>query len=99
MKVVSAFTALENLNLDYTSIGDAGLTDLAGLRHLKALGLDSTYVTDKSRDTLLALKKLEKLNIYHTVISPAAYQELKSALPSCKIIWEEASANPNRRRS
>jgi hypothetical protein len=99
MKVVGAFSGLETLNLDYTSISDAGLADLADLKGLKWLGLDSTYVTEKSGSVLLGFKALETLNLYHTVVTPPVYQDLKKGLPSCRIIWEEESANPNRRRS
>jgi hypothetical protein len=99
MKVVGAFTALETLDLDYTSVSDTGLADLAGLKNLKWLGLDSTYVTEKSREVLLGFKALETLNLYHTLVPSSVYQELKNGMPSCRIIWEEESANPNRRRS
>jgi len=76
-----------------------GLAKLGGLARLESLGLDSTYVTDKSRPLLLGYKHLARLNLYHTLITAPLHAELKSALPSCEIVWEAESANPNRRRS
>ena len=99
MPALAGLTSLETLNLDYTNIGDTGLAEIAGLKNLRSLGVDSTFVSDKSRELLSGLKKLESLNLYHTTITAPVHRELKTALPGCKIIWDEASANPNRRRS
>jgi Leucine-rich repeat (LRR) protein len=99
MKVVGAFTVLESLNLNYTSVGDEGLAALSKLSDLRVLGLDSTFVTDKSTALIAGFKKLQRLNLYHTLVTPAAQQELKSSLPGCDITWDENSARPNRRRS
>jgi len=99
LQVLAGFTGLEELDLNYTSIGDAGLASIAGLSNLTALGLDSTNITDKSAEVLIGLKKLAKLNLYHTLISPPVHKQLKTALPGCSILWDEQSANPNRRRS
>lgn len=99
MPALAGLTLLETLNLDYTNVGDKGLEEIAGLTNLKRLGVDSTFVGDKSRNVLAGFQNLESLNLYHTTVTAPVYRDLKTALPSCKIIWDEASANPNRRRS
>ena len=40
---------------------------------------------------------LKSLNLYHTLVTEKAMQELKSALPSCEIVFDRDSALPNRR--
>ena len=98
MKVIAGFTALESLDLNYTGVSDQGVAELATLKNLRTLGLDSTFVTDKSSATLLEFE-LRELNLYHTVVTGKAHDELKSGLAGCRITWDEKSAMPNRRRS
>ena len=43
--------------------------------------------------------KLKTLNLYHTLVTPKGYAELRAALPGCRIIWDPDSSLPNRRRS
>jgi hypothetical protein len=39
------------------------------------------------------------LNLYHTLVTETGYQNLKAALPDCRIIWERESSLPTRRGS
>ena len=70
-----------------------------GTRTHNTLSLDSTHVTDKSANQLRQFTKLKTLNLYHTLVTPKGYAELKAALPGCRIIWDPDSSLPNRRRS
>jgi hypothetical protein len=40
---------------------------------------------------------LKSLNLYHTLVTEKAMQELKSSLSSCEIVFDRDSALPNRR--
>ena len=62
-------------------------------------GIYALLIWDQSREILLGLRNLEQLNLYHTVVTNKAHDELKSGLAKCRIIWDEKSAMPNRRRS
>jgi len=87
------------IDRDYGEIYDAGQAKLAGLTKLTGLTLDSTHITGASVATLKGVAGLRSLNLYHTLVSKPAFEELKTALPQCRIVWDAASNLPNRRRS
>ena len=95
---VAAFKNLRSLNLDYTDVGDAGLALLTGLTQLEDLSLDSANASNEAADSITAFTNLKRLNLYHTLVDPEGYQAIRSSLPNCKIVWEEKSAGPMRRR-
>jgi hypothetical protein len=66
---------------------------------LRYLNLNNAEISDPSIETLRALPQLRELNLYHTLISPAAYEELRKPLPECRIIYDAESNAPHRRRS
>ena len=43
------------------------------------------------------MKTLKKLNLYHTLVTEKGLQELRTALPDCRIVFDRDSALPNRR--
>ena len=97
---VEALAALPNLaeiKLDYTAIDDKALASLEGHRAIRALSLDSTGVTDNGATLLKTMAGLKSLNLYHTLVTEKGVQGLKSALPSCEIVFDRDSALPNRR--
>ena len=49
MRHLAAATALRELNLAYTAVGDAGLASLSGLSALASLNLDSCHASDRCR--------------------------------------------------
>ena len=64
---------------------------------MRELSLDSTGVTDKGAPVLKSMAGLKSLNLYHTLVTEKGLQELKSALPTCEIVFDRDSALPNRR--
>jgi hypothetical protein len=64
---------------------------------MRELSMDSTGITDNSAQVLKLIASLKSLNLYHTLMTEKGLQELKSALPSCEIIFDRDSALPNRR--
>jgi hypothetical protein len=56
-------------------------------------------VGDAAIDTIVSMSQLEVLNLYHTLVTESGVQRIKSALPKCRVIWDQNSALPNRRRT
>lgn len=92
------FTKLERLNLDYTTVNDAVVAQIAALP-LRELKLDSTNVSDAAVEQLATMRTLRDLNLYHTTVGETAHDKLKQALPQTKIVWDRDSKLPNRRGS
>jgi len=42
---------------------------------------------------------LRSLSLYHTLVSEKGYEQLKAALPDCRIVFDRDSSLPNRRKS
>jgi len=75
------------------------LAELGALEKLEVLKLDSAAVTDKGVETLKAFRRLKTLNLYHTLATEGAVEELKKALPGCGITWDRDANLPTRRGS
>ena len=65
---------------------DAGLKELANLKHLTSLNLHRTKVTDEGLKELTSLKYLTSLDLRLTNVTDAGVKELQKALPKCKIV-------------
>ncbi|MDA1049384.1 MAG: leucine-rich repeat domain-containing protein [Planctomycetota bacterium] len=82
---LSPLAALENLSdLDLRRTPVTDLSPLAKLKNLKELRLNETLVNDLS--PLAGLKNLGSLSLVYTRVSDEQVQELRQALPNCKII-------------
>ena len=46
---------------------------------------------------LQAMAGLKALNLYHTFVTEKGWQEIKSALPGCEIVFDRDSGLPDRR--
>lgn len=68
--LVSKFSNLEKLNLNFTAVDDSGLGSLAGLNHLTQLSLSGTNVSKSGVSTLLAkLPALKEIHLWSTRLS------------------------------
>jgi hypothetical protein len=54
-------------------------------------------VTDAGVPALQAMSNLKVLNLYHTMITEKGYEQVKSALPECRIIFDRFSSLSTRR--
>jgi hypothetical protein len=81
---LSRLPALRYLSLGGTKITDAGMPAIARMTQLKHLYLWPTPVTDKGLIHLQSLKNLKQLWIGPHITKEAA-NELRKALPDCKI--------------
>jgi serine/threonine protein kinase/Leucine-rich repeat (LRR) protein len=77
------------LNLGATQVTDAGLAHFKDYKGLTHLYLYRTQVTDAGLADLARLPSLQTLSLDNTRISLAGYEELKTAMPRCQIIWSE----------
>ncbi|PYR40736.1 MAG: hypothetical protein DMF93_10265, partial [Acidobacteria bacterium] len=74
-----------------------GLARLSGLTKLTDLALDSVDLTDAGVAALAGIKSLRELDLYHTLVTDKGYEQLKQALPGCRIHYERDSAKRERR--
>ena len=80
---LAKLTSLESLWLDSTPVSD--LTPLSGLKNLKQLNLYGTQVRELA--PLAKLTSLQELDLYGMPVSEEQVEELRQALPNCKITW------------
>jgi hypothetical protein len=69
-------------------VTDAGLKHLKECKTLGGLDLRNTAVSDESVKTLSGLSQLKTLNLRKTRFTAKGIDELKKALPKCKIEWQ-----------
>lgn len=79
---------LDCLGLMGTRVTDADLDLFAKSTELRRLYLGRTQITDACVPRLLQFKNLTELDLHQTKISLEKIEELRKALPNCKIILE-----------
>ena len=85
---LQSMTALQELRLSHTEIGDRSLIYLKNLSNLERLNLAGTRITDQGLVHLRGLKKLKTLWLDVDACSPAALEQLTRALPDLAIVTE-----------
>lgn len=78
LKTIRQMSNLRMLNLNYTDITAAGLSQLTGLKNLKQLYLSGTAVSSAGLEKILALPELTSLVIWNTRIDSAQIKALGS---------------------
>jgi uncharacterized membrane protein/tRNA A-37 threonylcarbamoyl transferase component Bud32 len=76
---------LMRLRLDCQRVGDAGLSHFKGCKDLTKLGINCPQVSDTGLAFLKNCRKLTELDLGGTMVTGAMIEELKKALPRCKI--------------
>jgi uncharacterized membrane protein len=83
--LLSKFVNLEKLNLNFTSIDDAGLSQLAGLNHLEQLSISGTKIGLSGISKLLPkLPALKEIHLWNTGLSAADLAGLQKQFPKIK---------------
>lgn len=90
LESVSQLDGLEFLGLSQTAVTDAGLVFIADLPQLRYLTLADTALTDSAVDTLGRMTSLDGLNLKGTKLTNAGVAFLRSQLPDCKVVVDEA---------
>ncbi len=82
LSLVSKFSHLEKLNLNFTSVDDAGIGSLAGLNHLEQLSISGTKVGKSGLSKLLTkLPALKEIHVWSTSLSPGDLSDLQRQFP------------------
>ncbi|HEX4147576.1 MAG TPA: protein kinase, partial [Pirellulales bacterium] len=76
---------LATLGVSQTAVGDAGLAQIADLPLLGRLQIRDTRITPHSMTTLAGMTSLIDLKLSNPPISKVDYEQLRRALPNCKI--------------
>lgn len=76
---------LQSLDLSHTRVTDAGLAWLKPLKGLQELWLDDVAITDEGLVHLQALTGLRDLFLAGAPITGAGVEQLRRALPACRI--------------
>jgi serine/threonine protein kinase/Leucine-rich repeat (LRR) protein len=85
---------LRRLHLGATRVGDAGLAHLANCKELTELFLNSTQTSDVGLDRFKGCKNLTHLSLVRTKVTAAKVEEMRKALPRCKIEWDGGVIEP-----
>ena len=99
LALLAKLPQLQKINLDYTKIGDKGVASLSAAQALTELRLDSANISDEAVPALEQMKQLKKLNLYHTTVTVKGFDQLKTKLPGCEIIFDRDSSRVTRRGS
>jgi len=83
-----------DVDLSGSKPSDADLSRLTDLMELERLNLQGTSITDAGLRNLEKLSRLTEVNLQSTGVSAAGIDRLQTALPKCKIQWDDpAKAN------
>ena len=86
MQSVAAFSGLKHLDICTHLLTDRGVRAIEGMRTLEVLWLTGSRVSDASVELLSQFTGLRELNVNSTEITPQGKEELRRALPSCRMV-------------
>jgi hypothetical protein len=90
VRYLDPLVELRDLQLNGTKISADGLAHLARKHQLTMLTLNDTAIGDEAVEILATMKSLRKLHLHGVAISKEGMQELRLALPKCRI-WPDSS--------
>ena len=85
LKTIGQFANLRKLNLSFTNITGATLSELTKLKELKLLSLSGTKITSTKLPSLAALPKLSQLFVWNTPLTPEEINRLQRQLKTTLI--------------
>jgi hypothetical protein len=88
---LKGMTHLEGLALNRTRLTDEGLAHLARLHGLRSLNIAKTRITDAGLQYLKGMTNLERLDLSLTTVTPNAVEELRKAIPACRVTANDIS--------
>ncbi len=77
---------LNKLHLEYTSLSDAGLSQLKYLPYLEYLNLIGTKVTDAGLQSLAGLKSLKNVYVWKSAVTKEGIAKLKKVRPDLTVV-------------
>jgi hypothetical protein len=87
-------TRLKHLDLDILPVGDTAVAPFADCKDLEVLSLGVTQVTDQGIAKFKECKRLKSLFLRGTKVTAAGVDDLKAALPQCRIEWDGGVSEP-----
>jgi uncharacterized membrane protein len=99
LKSIARLKNLRKLNLNFTDVTPAGLSELAALPHLETLTLAGTPMKYKELSKQLrALKTLKNITLWNTGLTPAEIETLSTSYPGIVFIkgFTDDGTNPLR---
>ncbi len=89
---------LEEINLtNCTRVSNAGLEHFRGCKNLARLDLNwCTQVSNAGVAHFIDCKTLSSINLLKTKVNATGIDELKKALPQCKIEWDDGVIDPKK---
>jgi len=85
LESIGQLPRLRVLDLRSTKVSSTGLRHLAGLTTLRQLALSGSWITDSGFDHLESLTTLEELCLCGVKATPERLEQLRAALPNCRI--------------
>lgn len=83
--LLAGLPKLETLDVVNTGFGDKAAAAISPLESLAALDLSQTAITDRGLAALAGMKQLRTLTLTGCDVSEKAVEELRQALPDCRI--------------
>lgn len=76
LNIIARIENLEDLDLDFTQITDAGLANLKSCEKLRSLNLTQENLTDNAIDSILKIPNLSELYIHHAAITDEGLKKI-----------------------
>ncbi|MBA4189554.1 MAG: hypothetical protein C0467_16335 [Planctomycetaceae bacterium] len=89
--------SLEVLLLAATQVTDKGISQFKSCKNLRVVNVLRTGITDAGLDHFMKAENLLQLDLRDTQVSEKKIDELKEALPRCKITWNGGTIEPRMR--
>lgn len=84
-ELASQRSRLRLLDLSFTQASDEGLKAVAALSELRHLSLIGCRITDRGAESVARLSRLHEVYLAKTAVSAQATEQLRRALPKCRI--------------
>lgn len=94
LQALTRYPKLEILHIGSTSVTDKGLTLLSAWPKLVELSVSGCPITEDAIPHLALSKNLRTLFVGQTSISTSGIQQLREALPECRIVDDRGSHSP-----
>lgn len=88
LKYLRRFWNIRDLYLSNTRVTSAGIESVCRLKTLRTLIISNTTIDDRVISSLSQLASLETLNVRGTDISVAGIEQLRLALPKCRLFHD-----------
>jgi mono/diheme cytochrome c family protein len=86
IKIITQFTKLKKLNLNYTKINIEALSEIKKMEQLETLSICGVEVNESSFERFLKDAKFSNINVWSNTISSKQLQVLNTKYPKLKII-------------